>query len=59
MSSRYALVDADGLVANVVEWDGETEWAAPDGLIAVEADVAVSIGWRRTGEGWTAPVEGA
>lgn len=29
---RYALVDADGQVVNLVVWDGGEGWAAPEGL---------------------------
>jgi len=58
MSGRYGLVDADGLVVNVVEWDGEAAWTAPEGLNAVEVDEAVSIGWRQVVGGWIGPAEG-
>lgn len=58
MSGRYGLVDADGLVVNVVEWDGEAAWTAPEGLNTVEVDEAVSIGWRQAAGGWTGPAEG-
>ena len=57
MSNRYALVDADGLVINVVEWDGAADWASPPDLTPVEADPSVSKGWLRVDEGWVAPVE--
>lgn len=58
MSNRYALVDADGLVSNIVEWDGAAEWSPPEGLTAVEAPEGVSKGWILTGSDWTAPVDG-
>lgn len=57
MSSRYALVDDDGLVVNVVEWDGEADWSAPEGLTAVETDEAVSVGWSLQAGAWVGPAE--
>ena len=36
---RYALIDtATGDVVNVIEWDGVSEYAIPDGLEVIEAD---------------------
>ena len=35
MSNRYALIDAEGLVVNVVVWDGEKPVNFGDGLTAV------------------------
>ena len=35
----YAVVDdATNIVVNVVLWDGEAEWAPPDGCTAVQSD---------------------
>lgn len=34
MSNRYALIDAEGHVVNVVVWDGETEVEFGHGLTA-------------------------
>lgn len=31
----YAVVNSDGLIINVVVWDGVTEWAPPEGAQAV------------------------
>jgi len=58
MSNRYALVDADGLVSNIVEWDGEAQWSPPVGLTAAEAPDGVSKGWTLADGVWTAPAEG-
>lgn len=54
--SRYALVQNDEVV-NVVEWDGETEYA-PDGeLVALADDEPVGPGWTRKKGKWVAPPE--
>lgn len=39
---RYAIVDTDGLVTNVIEWDGETEFTAPEGCALVLDAAAVA-----------------
>ncbi len=36
---RYAVV-RDGVVENVVLWDGESDWAPPEGSILVETAAA-------------------
>lgn len=33
--ARYAIVDADGNVENITEWDGESQWSPPSGMTAV------------------------
>ena len=53
----YAVVDSDGLVVNVVLWDGEpTKWTPPDGCTLVPLPyVTEDDGYRRYtgGIGWT------
>lgn len=49
MEKTYALIDADGTVANLIVWDGNTEtWSPPEGqaAVAVPEGVAVTIGTR-------------
>lgn len=50
MSDRYAVVDADGKVVNVVLWDGQSDWVPPEGSEAVQSDDA-DIGWVRDSGG--------
>lgn len=61
MVSRYALVDVDGVVENVILWDGSLDtWQPPEGLtphLLNDADALqpVGIGWRRARNGrWVA-----
>ena len=35
---KYIIVDADGLITNAVEWDGEAEWSPPEGCTAIESE---------------------
>lgn len=54
MGMRYAVVElSTGTVVNVIEWDGQTEWEAPEGSMAVESDTA-NIGWSYTGGAFAA-----
>lgn len=32
---NYAIVESNGLISNIVIWDGVTEWAPPDGTQAI------------------------
>lgn len=35
---KYIIIDADGLITNVIEWDGEAEWSPPEGQTAIESE---------------------
>jgi len=35
---KYIIVDADGLITNAVEWDGESDWSPPEGCTAIESE---------------------
>jgi len=46
--NRYAIVDGDGLVVNVILWDGDqNNWQPPEGTVAnlLADDSPVSPGW--------------
>ena len=51
---RYAIVSG-GQVVNVTLWDGETEWAPPEGQEAIPCPEEVGIGWSYADGDWTAP----
>jgi len=53
MENSYAVVK-DGIVINIVVWDGETEWQPDDGE-AVKIDNVAGIGWLYDGKKFTAP----
>jgi hypothetical protein len=36
--SRYAMVDSEGLVTNICEWDGVSEWENPEGITLIKCD---------------------
>jgi len=35
---KYIVVDADGLITNAIEWDGEAEWSPPEGQTAIQSE---------------------
>jgi len=35
---KYIIIDADGLITNAIEWDGEAEWSPPEGCTAIESE---------------------
>jgi hypothetical protein len=51
---RFLIMSGD-LVSNVVVWDGETPWSAPDNVELLEAPAGVGVGFRRDGNTWIAP----
>lgn len=53
MESIYAVVN-DGIVTNIVLWDGESEWEPGSG-IAIPIDGPCGIGWGYDGENFVAP----
>jgi len=57
MMSTYALIE-DGIVLNVILWDGKDGWVPPEGTSAVEltADSPVGIGWTHENDTFSAPV---
>jgi hypothetical protein len=55
----WALVK-DGVVKNMIVWDGQTNWSPPDGCTAVNItgiEPSPSIGWTYADGQFTAPIE--
>lgn len=44
---KYAVINADNIVENIIVWDEVSQWTPPEGryIIKVE-DVFCSIGWE-------------
>jgi hypothetical protein len=53
MIHRYAQVNADGLVVNMVLWDGETQFDSE--FLLVKAPDEANIGWGWDGNDWVIP----
>lgn len=55
---RWLELNADGVVVNIVVWDGVTPYT-PDGvtqLLPCEDNIGVSFGWKIVGGMWQAPI---
>ncbi|AWN03269.1 hypothetical protein PBI_CAMILLE_22 [Microbacterium phage Camille] len=52
---RFALV-RDGIVENVIVWDGEETYEPEDGYILYEVPEEVSPGWALIENQWTPPM---
>jgi hypothetical protein len=52
---RYAIVDGSDVI-NVIEWNGEEEYEAPEGMLVLSAPEEVSVGWKVSSDGWVPPV---
>jgi hypothetical protein len=57
---RHAIISsASNVVVNVVLWDGQSEWTAPDGhyVVNVEGNTAIDIGYSYKNGVFNPPVE--
>jgi hypothetical protein len=53
---RYAIIDSNGLVENIILWDEASEWSPPEGMSMVKVeDVVCNMGWKYENEVFTAP----
>lgn len=44
---KYAIVDQNGIVDNMIIWDEVSQWSPPEGMTMVKAeDVLCDIGWK-------------
>jgi hypothetical protein len=55
---KYAVVNSENVVVNMVLWDEASQWSPPDEHIAVKAeDVACGIGWTHNDGAFVQPEE--
>lgn len=54
--NTYAIIE-NGIVVNLVVWDGVSKWSPPAGstAILIPADTSVSIGYTYNGTTFSAP----
>jgi len=54
---RYLVLDAEGLVVNVVIWDGVSRfrWRDRTPMLESDAPVGVRMGWKHVDGEWIAP----
>lgn len=53
---KYALINNQNIVDNIILWDGETAWNPPSGLQPLNVEnIECDIGWVYDGSVFTAP----
>jgi hypothetical protein len=54
---RYAVV-TDGIVTNIISWDGVSEWSPPEGseAVLIPEGVFVDLGYTWNGSDFSPPV---
>lgn len=54
--ARFAVIDAEGIVKNVILWDEVSQWDPPEGHALIKAeDVFCDIGWKHENGIFTNP----
>ncbi len=44
-NNAWAVIDSDGIVVNIIVWDGAEEWMPPEGMTVIKCgDKPFSIG---------------
>ena len=51
---NYAII-VDGVVVNVIVWDGDAPFTADGSLVLIPDDVPAGIDWTWDGSNFTAP----
>lgn len=52
---KYAIVDKDNVVENIVEYDGKTAYKPKGTLVKIKKDQIVDIGWLHKDGEFTEP----
>jgi hypothetical protein len=51
---RYAIVNSNGFVDNIILWDEATQWSPPEGSTMVKVEeILCDIGWKYENEAFT------
>jgi hypothetical protein len=53
--TKFLIINNQNIVENIIVWDEESEWTAPEGMTMIIAPDGVSIGWKKDGDEWIAP----
>jgi hypothetical protein len=56
--NKYALINNQNVIENVISWDGTTEWTPPENMTCINIEgIDCGIGWTYDGIVFTAPPE--
>jgi hypothetical protein len=54
---KYALINKQNIVENVISWDGESNWTPPENMTCLNVEnIECGIGWSYDGSVFTEPV---
>lgn len=54
--NKYALINNQNIVDNIVVWDGGDSWQPPENMTCINVeDIECSLGWVYDGSAFTAP----
>lgn len=54
---KYALIDNQNIVKNVIVWDGESNWTPPEGMTCLNVEnIECGIDWIYDGSVFIEPV---
>ena len=54
--NRYALINNQNIVDNIVIWDGGDSWQPPENMICINVEnIECNLGWVYDGSAFTAP----
>ena len=54
--NRYALINNQNIVDNIVLWDGSDSWQPPENMLCINVEgILCDIGWIYDGSELTAP----
>ena len=53
---KYAIVNSENIVENVILWDGSSDWVAPQGKTLIDVEnVKCGIGWTHSNGTFSEP----
>lgn len=53
---RYAIINSDNIVQNIILWDESAQWTPPEGTTMVKVEeILCGIGWKYENETFSDP----
>ena len=53
---RYAIINSDNIVENIILWDEAAQWTPPEGTTMVKVEeIFCGVGWKYENEAFTDP----
>jgi len=57
VTMKHVVIDSEGLITNIVLWDGDDSWQPPENCttFALPEDAIIGIGWSMVGDEFLPP----